>query len=104
MGASYDADGSRPRGGTHRASLLLAGELPFEVFHHARLAQRTDVSKLASLRDVAQQAPHDLAGARLGHVGGPDDPLRPRQLADALGHVLAQLLLERLVAVVVLAL
>ena len=55
----------------------LASPALLKVFHHARLAQGRHVAQLAALSDVAQQAAHDLAGARLGHVGGPDDPLRP---------------------------
>jgi len=48
-----------------------------EVLHHARLAQGRHVAQLVARGDVAQQAAHDLAGAGLRDVGGPDDPLRP---------------------------
>src|ERR1700722_15912951 len=43
---------------------------------------------------MAQQPAHDLAGPGLGHVVGPDDPLGPGELADPLGHVLTQRILE----------
>ena len=56
-----------------------------------RVAQRRHVAELAALGDVAQQPAHDLARARLGQVVGPDDAPRARELADALGDVLAQL-------------
>ena len=58
--------------------------LAVELLHHVRVAQRRDVAELAALGDVAQQPAHDLAGARLRQVVGPDDPLRPRELADPL--------------------
>src|SRR5215203_6254613 len=87
-----------------RLSSLVAGELRLELLHHARLAQRRHVSQLAALGDVAEQSAHDLARARLWHVGGPDDPPRPRELADPPRDLVVDLALERLVAVVALAL
>src|SRR4051794_22912387 len=68
--------------------------LLLEILHHAGLAQRRHVAELVPLGDVAQQPAHDLAGARLRQVGGPDQLLGPRELADLLGDVLADLLLE----------
>src|SRR4051812_17605277 len=69
-------------------------DLALELLHDVRVAQRGDVAQLAALGDVAQQPAHDLARARLRKVVGPDDALGPRQLADALGHVLADLVHE----------
>src|SRR4051812_17021666 len=64
-------------------------DLALELLHDVGVAQRRDVAELAALGDVAQQAAHDLARACLGQVVGPDDALRPRELADPLGHMLA---------------
>src|SRR5262245_23147389 len=75
-----------------------------ELRDHVGVAQRGDVAQLAALADVAQQAAHDLPRARLRQVVGPDDPLRARELADPLSHVLADLGLELLGALVVVAL
>jgi hypothetical protein len=38
--------------------------------------------------DVLEQAPHDLAAARLGQRVGEADRVGPGELADLLGHVL----------------
>src|SRR5919107_1320728 len=65
--------------------LLALLDLALELLHHVGVAQRGDVAELLALGDVAQQAAHDLARAGLGQVVGPDDPLRPGELADALG-------------------
>src|SRR3954451_11261545 len=74
--------------------LLALLHLALELGHHVRVAQRRYVAELLALGDVAQQAAHDLARARLGQVVGPDDALGPRELADALGDVLADLVDE----------
>ena len=71
--------------------VLAVGDLALELRHDVRVAQRRDVAELAALGDVAQQAAHDLARARLGKVVGPDDALGPRELADPLRDVLADL-------------
>ena len=83
-----------PRAAPPLSALLLALRLALldlvaELGHHVRVAQRGDVAELAALGDVAQQPAHDLARAGLGQVVGPDDPLRPRELADPLRDVLA---------------
>src|SRR5919202_4658012 len=70
-----------------------------ELAHHVGVAERRHVAELAPFRDVAQQPSHDLPGAGLGQVLGPDDPLRPRELADAVRDVLADVLDQRVVAV-----
>src|SRR3954471_22997961 len=71
-----------------------------ERVDHARVVERRDVAELAAFGDVAQQPSHDLAGAGLGQVGRPDDPLRPRQLADPRRDLLAHFGLELRVALV----
>src|SRR3954470_1666475 len=91
-------------GSALRTRLLLpAGlallDLALELAHDVRVAQRRHVAELAALGDVAQQPAHDLARAGLGQVLGPDDPLRPRELADPVGHVLADVGDQRVVAV-----
>src|SRR3954465_10432700 len=64
---------------------------PFELVHYVGIAQGRDVTQLAALGDVAQEAAHDLARARLGQVIGPDDALGARDLADPHRDVLADL-------------
>src|SRR5438270_4838427 len=68
---------------------LLLFDLALELVHHVGIAQRRDVAHGAPLGDVAQQPAHDLARAGLRQVVGPDDPLRPRQLADPAGDAIA---------------
>ena len=82
----------RPRPALERARvatdsrLVLRGadllDLRLELLHHRRVAEGGDVAHLAALGDVAEQAAHDLAGAGLREVAGPDDPLRPGDLRD----------------------
>src|SRR6266702_203942 len=82
---------------TRVAALLLFAtrlHLLADLLGHRGVAQRGDVSELASLRDVLQEPPHDLAGPRLREVVGVDDPLRPGELADLLGHVRADDVVE----------
>src|ERR687890_1857223 len=79
--------------------LLALLDLALELLHHVGVAQRGDVAELLALGDVAQQAAHDLARPRLRQVVGPDDALGPRELADPLGDVLADLADEVVVAV-----
>src|SRR3954451_10599629 len=86
------------------AVAVLGPELLLEVLHHPGVAQRSDVTELPALGDVAQQAAHDLARPRLGQVGRPNHPLGPGELADPLGYGLADVLDEVVVALVLLAL
>ena len=72
------------QGGAQSSSAWRSLTLSLELGHHVGVAQRRHVAQLAALGDVAQQPPHDLARARLRQVVGPDDPLRPRELADPL--------------------
>src|SRR4051794_16600023 len=74
--------------------LLALLHLALELLHDVRVAKRRDVAHLLALGDVAQQAAHDLARAGLRQVVGPDDALGPRELADPLGDVLADLVDE----------
>ena len=55
------------------------------------VGERGGVAELAALGDVAEESAHDLAGAGLRQVVGEDDRLRPADLADLGGDVLAQL-------------
>src|SRR3954447_21224885 len=103
-----DVDKPPQKSGEAIALLLALGlsllDLALELLHHVGVAQRGDVTELAALRDVAQQAAHDLARAGLRQVVGPDDALGPRELADPLGDVLADLLHELVVALALRAL
>ena len=78
-----------------RLQLLYA---PLQLRHHVGVAQGRHVPQRAALGDVTQQPAHDLARARLGQIVGPDDALRPRELADPLGDRLADPFDGRLVA------
>src|SRR4051794_20495646 len=88
---SGSIDASRP---------ILIGEtlanLGLQPRDHFGVAQGGHVSELMALGDVPEQATHDLARAGLGQLVRPDDALRPRELADALGDVLADLPGERI--------
>src|SRR4051795_9450643 len=86
----------RPRSLAARLVLFLLAllDLALELLHDVRVAERRDVAELLALADVAQQPAHDLARPRLRQVVGPDDALGPRELADALRDVLADLVDE----------
>src|SRR5437879_700104 len=60
----------------------------FQGSYDSRIGQRGHVAQRATLGDVAQQAPHDLAAARLREVGGHEDLLRFGDGADLLRDVL----------------
>src|SRR4051794_323844 len=90
-----DPLGGAPFSIAFRLALL---DLVLELLHDVRVAQRRHVAELAALGDVAQQPAHDLAGAGLGQVVGPDDPLRAGELADPARHVLADVRHEVVVA------
>src|SRR3954449_11780049 len=94
---------SAPVAQPRRSVLLLLAllHLALELLHDVRGAARRDVPALLALGDVAQQAAHDLARARLRQVVGPDDALGPRELADPLGDVLADVGDELVVALAV---
>src|SRR6185369_536968 len=73
---------------TCRRSLFVFAQLGQhrEVLERGRVAHR-----LLPRRDVAQQAPHDLAAACLGQGIRDPDLFRPRDGADLLDHVLLEL-------------
>src|SRR5688500_5891486 len=50
-------------------SVLSGAGLVADRVHDAGVGKRGDVTKIALLRDITQQPPHDLSGARLGQVG-----------------------------------
>src|SRR5207253_5818446 len=79
--------------GARRSRLLLIAIL--QRRDHRRIRERRHVPQRATLGDVAQEPPHDLAAASLRQIGGDEDLLRPRDRADLLRDVLLQLLLER---------
>src|SRR4051794_17684502 len=86
-----------PLSALSRRSLVLAGfHLLLDLLGHRRIAERGHVAELAALRDVLQETPHDLAGARLRQVVGVDEALRTGELADLVGHVVAQLVVHAL--------
>src|SRR4051794_40213917 len=94
-------EGGLARGPPFAFLLLLGLELLYPILElrgHVGIAQRGHIAQLASLRDVAEQAAHDLARPCLRQVVGPDDALGPRNLPDALGHRLADLALQLLAA------
>src|SRR5512132_3816097 len=74
-----------------------AGRAGLELLHDRRIGQRRRVAKRPVLGDIAKEPAHDLPGTRLRQLGREDDVGRPGDLADLLGHVVAELLehLER---------
>src|SRR3954467_6979241 len=91
--------GAPPRSGRSLVLFLLALlHLTLELLHDVRVAERRDVAELLALGDVAQQAAHDLARARLRQVVGPDDAVRRCELADPLGDLVADVVDEVVVA------
>src|SRR4051794_7772900 len=92
-GAPHSAPAAEPSAGLVLLLLALL-HLSLELLHDVRVAERRDVAHLLALGDVAQQPAHDLARPRLRQVVGPDDALGPRELADALRDVLADLVDE----------
>ena len=66
------------------------GDLLLQGCHGLWIAQGGQVAELTTLRDVAQQAAHDLAASRLGQVRRPDDAFGPGQLADTQRDVVGE--------------
>src|SRR5436853_4816150 len=87
------APSSRPRT-TDRS--LVAREALGEALEHALIFECRGVAARGRAgRDLAQEAPHDLARPRLGQRLGEPDLLGPRERADLGRDVLAQLGGER---------
>ena len=82
---------------TSRARLVLP--VLNEVVDHGGIGQRRGVAEIGEivLGDLAQDAAHDLAGARLGQAGRELDQIGRGDRADLLAHPVAQLDLEQLV-------
>src|SRR5438105_1970774 len=59
----------------------LSAELP-DAVHHFRIRERGHIARVLLVRDRRQYAAHDLARARLRHVGHDDHLARPRDGAD----------------------
>ena len=76
------------RGADRRCSGYLLGP---DRLEHRGIHQRRRVAEFATLGDVAQQPPHDLAAAGLGQLRNHVNLARPRDLSDLLGDLLAQL-------------
>src|SRR5262245_1457824 len=55
------------------------------------VGERRAVAERATARDVTEQPAHDLARTRLRQLVGEDDAVRPRDLPDLVGDVVAQL-------------
>src|SRR5690606_9252856 len=85
------ADRSKSKEETDVRSSFLFLILRLQLRHHRRVRQRRGITQRASLRNVAQQPPHDLAGTRLRQVRRKQDLIRPRNCPDLVGDVLLQL-------------
>src|SRR5262245_3024691 len=79
--------------GSRLGVLLLV--LGLQLGDDRRICQRRRVAQRAALGDVAQEAAHDLAAARLGKLRREDDVVGPRQGSDLLRDVGLQLVHER---------
>src|SRR3990170_3503535 len=69
-------------------NLLLVALL--QRLNHGGISERSGVTEDAALRDVSQQAAHDLAAARLGEFRREENLLGAGQSADLLHDVLLQ--------------
>ena len=67
-----------------------------QVVDHRRIGQRGRIAKRAEivLGDLAEDAPHDLAGARLGEARRELDLVGARQRTDFLPHMRHEVLAE----------
>src|SRR5688572_24699479 len=71
--------------------LLRCARLLADRLDDRRIGEGRGVPEIATLGDVAQQAPHDLARARLRQVRHEHEELRARDRPDDVRDVLAQL-------------
>ena len=74
---------------------LLVLILGLERRHHARVRERGRIAKCSAFGDVAQQASHNLALARLGKVRREEDVVWPRKRANLLRDELSQFITQR---------
>src|SRR5258708_15824854 len=74
--------------------LFLLRAVLHQILDHARIGESRGVAEIAEivLGDLAQDAAHDLAGARLGQARRPLDDIGPGDRADLLAHPAAPLL------------
>src|SRR5918999_1752990 len=94
-GSAPDANGVAASATAKTARLVLARvarRTLLDLLDDRRIGERRRVAKRAVLGDVAEQAPHDLAAARLRQLGREDDVRRLGDRADLLADVVAQLL------------
>ena len=73
------------------SELMLVLVLVLEPRDHGRIGQRRGVPERLAFGDVAQQAAHDLAGARLRQIGRENHIVGARNRADLLDDVILQL-------------
>src|SRR5450830_1844066 len=69
--------------------------LDLQLRDDRRIRERRRVAERLAFGDVAEEAAHDLAGARLRKIPGEQDLIRPRDPADLPDDVLLQLRDER---------
>src|SRR5450830_1674953 len=69
--------------------------LDLQLRDDRRIRERRGVAERLAFGDVAEEAAHDLAGARLRKISGEQDLIRPRDPADLPDDVLLQLRDER---------
>ena len=90
------------RGGSGRLPLFLfvAGTILDKIVDHVRIGKGRRVAKIVDLvlGDLAQDAPHDLAGTRFREAGGELDDVRRGDRADVVTHPALQLLAQVVVA------
>ena len=80
-GAAGSPGGQSSGGGLGGAALDLVDD--------GGVGEGRGVAEVAAVGDVAQQAAHDLAAARLGQIGGEEDRLRLGDRPDLSGDVRA---------------
>src|SRR5660397_162537 len=77
--------------------LNVAAAVLYQVLDHGRISQGGDISQLIHFisRDLAENAPHDLAAPGLGQCRSPLDEVRSRNGSDLLADMLDQLIPQR---------
>src|SRR5687767_11436007 len=65
---------------------LLLLILLLQLRDYVRVGQRGRIAQRATLSDVAEQTPHDLARARLGEVGREENVVRAGERSNFLRH------------------